>query len=309
MDLFCDNQKLIRIIILFFKYLLPILLILHGITKLFISKKKKKQTKKLFIKIILAIVIFLLSLGIETILKNKYECIKCIMEKNCEIKVNNENKVEQPKEKPVPDQPKEEPVSEPSKEELKPEIIEDGNVTYIDGILIVNKTYSLPESYMPANAQGYNRCNECLTQETMAAFKEMKADAQVVGLNLYLSSGYRSYSYQKGLYNNYVSRDGKVAADTYSARPGHSEHQTGLAFDLNTIDDSFANTEEGKWVQDNCHRYGLILRYPKGKEEITGYKYESWHLRYVGKELAQKLYNDGNWITLEEHFGITSQYE
>ena len=209
MDLFCDNQKLIRIIILFFKYLLPILLILYGFTKLFISKKKKKQTKKLFIKIILAIVIFLLSLGIETILKNKYECIKCIMEKNCEIKVNNENKVEQPKEKPVPDQPKEEPVSEPSKEELKPEIIEDGNVTYIDGILIVNKTYSLPESYMPANAQGYNRCNECLTQDTMAAFKEMKADAQGILIHTYYGSridetdmSYRIYSQDRGFSGN-----------------------------------------------------------------------------------------------------------
>ena len=106
-----------------------------------------------------------------------------------------------------------------------------------------------------------------------------------------------------------MARDGKQEADTYSARPGHSEHQTGLAFDLNTIDDSFANTAEGKWINDNCYRYGLILRYPKGKEEITGYQYESWHLRYVGKELAQKLYNNGNWMTLEEHFNITSKYE
>jgi len=127
-------------------------------------------------------------------------------------------------------------------------------------------------------------------------------------LNLYISSGFRSYSYQENLYNNYVAQDGQLAADTYSARPGHSEHQTGLAFDLNTIDDSFAYTEEGKWVKDNCQKYGLILRYPKGKEAQTGYQYESWHLRYVGKELAQELYNNGNWITLEEHFNLTSEY-
>ena len=137
----------------------------------------------------------------------------------------------------------------------------------------------------------------------------MQADASALGLNLYISSGFRSYSYQANLYNNYVAQDGQYAADTYSARPGHSEHQTGLAFDLNTIDDSFAYTPEGQWVKDNCQKYGLILRYPQGKEQQTGYQYESWHLRYVGKELAEKLYNNGNWITLEEHFNITSQYE
>jgi D-alanyl-D-alanine carboxypeptidase len=143
----------------------------------------------------------------------------------------------------------------------------------------------------------------------MTAFNNMQADAQALGLNLYISSGYRSYSYQENLYNNYVYQDGKEAADTYSARPGHSEHQTGLAFDLNTIDDSFAYTDEGKWVAQNCYKYGLILRYPEGKEKQTGYKYESWHLRYVGKELAEKLYNNGNWITLEENFNLTSVYE
>ena len=137
----------------------------------------------------------------------------------------------------------------------------------------------------------------------------MQADAQSIGLNLYISSGFRSYTYQENLYNNYVAQDGKEEADTYSARPGHSEHQTGLAFDLNTIDDSFAYTEEGKWVQENCQKYGLILRYPKGKETQTGYQYESWHLRYVGKELAQKLYNNGNWITLEEYYKLTSIYQ
>jgi D-alanyl-D-alanine carboxypeptidase len=97
-------------------------------------------------------------------------------------------------------------------------------------------------------------------------------------------------------------------ADTYSARPGHSEHQTGLCFDLNSIDDSFAYTNEGKWVNNNAHLYGFIIRYPKGKESITGYQYESWHLRYVGKDLANKLYNDGNWLTMEEYYGLSSKY-
>ena len=170
-------------------------------------------------------------------------------------------------------------------------------VTYIDGVLIVNKTYSLPEGY-----------GSGLTTNTTNAFNSMQKDASKEGLNLYIPSGYRSYYTQKTLYNNYVARDGVANADTYSARAGHSEHQTGLAFDLNTIDESFANTKEGKWVSDNCYKYGLILRYPKGKENITGYMYESWHLRYVGVELATKLYNNGNWITLEEYYGIDSKY-
>ena len=170
-------------------------------------------------------------------------------------------------------------------------------ITYIDNILIANKSYSLPSNY-----------GNGLTKETQKAFNDMKVEASTLGLNLYLSSGYRSYNLQKQIYNNYVARDGKANADTYSARPGHSEHQTGLAFDLNTIDDSFTNTPEGKWVHDNCYRFGLILRYPKGKDNITGYMHESWHLRYVGIELATKLYNNGNWITLEEYFGIDSKY-
>lgn len=136
----------------------------------------------------------------------------------------------------------------------------------------------------------------------------MNADAISLGLNLVISSGYRSYYDQRYIYNNYVAIDGQANADTYSARAGHSEHQTGLAFDLNSIDDSFTNTPEGQWVHHNCYKYGLILRYPKGKDHITGYMHESWHLRYVGTELASKLYNNGDWITLEEYFGIDSKY-
>lgn len=170
-------------------------------------------------------------------------------------------------------------------------------ITYIDGILIVNKTYTLPSTY-----------GNGLTKETQNAFNQMKADATALGLNLYISSGYRSYYDQQYIYNNYVAIDGKTKADTYSARAGHSEHQTGLAFDLNSIDDSFTYTAEGKWVHDNCYQYGLILRYPEGKENITGYMHESWHLRYVGTDLSYQLYNNGNWITLEEYFGIESKY-
>ena len=182
----------------------------------------------------------------------------------------------------------------------------------IDGILIVNKSYPLPKDYVPTNtyknATGLNYCTTCIDKEAYEKYKEMKADATALGLNIWIQSGYRSYNLQESLYNKYVNRDGKVAADTYSARPGHSEHQTGLAFDLNSISDEFQYTDEGKWVNNNCYKYGYILRYPKGKENITGYKYESWHLRYVGEDLATKLYNNGDWITLEEYFNLTSIY-
>lgn len=188
--------------------------------------------------------------------------------------------------------------------------IENG-VASIDGILIVNKTYSLPNDYKPTNPNSEiraERCNNCLDKEVIDAFNLMKSDAASIGLNIYIASGYRSYNYQEKLYNNYTMVSGVDGADTYSARAGHSEHQTGLCFDLNNVDDSFANTDEGKWINDNAHLYGFIIRYPKGKESITGYQYESWHLRYVGVELATKLYNNGNWLTIEEYYGINSSY-
>lgn len=182
----------------------------------------------------------------------------------------------------------------------------------IDGILIVNKSYPLPKDYVPTNtykdATGLNYCSECINVDAYEKYKLMKADMASLGMNIWIQSGYRSYNLQESLYNKYVNRDGKLAADTYSARPGYSEHQTGLAFDLNSISDDFQYTSEGKWVNENAWRYGFILRYPKSKESITGYKYESWHLRYVGEDLATKLYNNGDWITLEEHFNLTSKY-
>lgn len=175
-------------------------------------------------------------------------------------------------------------------------ISEKNGITYVDGILVANKTYSLPEDYNPG----------ALLKECEKAFSEMKAAAAKEGLNLWNASGFRSYELQQSLYNRYCNRDGKEAADRYSARPGHSEHQSGLALDLNEISSSFANTKEGKWVEENCHKYGFILRYPKNKEAQTGYMYEPWHIRYVGTSHAERIYNSG--LCLEEYFGITSVY-
>lgn len=191
------------------------------------------------------------------------------------------------------------------------QIQEINGATYIDGVLIANKTYALPQDFIPTNPDqpvNADRSSTCLDKTLMNAWKIMLKDATAKGLNIYIASGYRSYNYQVNVYNRYVKSDGAAVADTYSSRPGNSEHQTGLCFDLNTIEDSFQYTNEGKWVNDNCYKYGFCIRFPKGKDSATGYQYESWHLRYVGVDLATKLYNNGDWLSLEEYFGITSQY-
>lgn len=169
-------------------------------------------------------------------------------------------------------------------------------VTYINGILVVNKTYGLPADYNPGE-----------NPEARAAFDRMAAAAKAEGLNIYIASGFRSYDHQTRTYSRYVYYDGQENADTYSARPGYSEHQTGLAFDMNSVDDSFAGTPEALWVNEHCHEYGFIVRYQKGKEEITGYQYEPWHVRYLGVDVATDVYNSG--LTLEEYLGIDSKYQ
>lgn len=162
--------------------------------------------------------------------------------------------------------------------------------TYIKGILIVNKKYSLPSSFGSGE-----------DATAMAALKKLQAAASSSGYNIPFLSGYRSYSYQQNLYNNYYKKDGSLA-DVYSARPGHSEHQTGLGFDVGKIDNNYGETAAGKWLVNNCAKYGFILRYPKGKEYITGYQYEPWHIRYVGVEHATIIMEKG--ITLEEYLGV-----
>lgn len=296
MDFVCNNS-MFDIVFLILKYLIPGLLLLIGFIKLVVISNSSKAIKTFIKFFLIGIIVFFIfhvcAIGIN------HFCSSYDYGGETNTETNYGDIIDEA------DSSQDEVVS--SEEGFSIEVID--GITYVDGILIVNKTYALPSDYRPSNSVGYDRCNNCISSETMAAFNAMKADATSIGLNLYISSGFRSYSYQNELYERYASSDGYAKADTYSARPGHSEHQTGLAFDLNSIDDSFANTSEGKWVFDNCYRYGLILRYPKGKENITGYQYESWHLRYVGEELASKLYNDGDWITLEEYFGLTSSYE
>ena len=165
----------------------------------------------------------------------------------------------------------------------------ESGVTYINGILIVNKTYSLPSDYAPG-----------INHTALYYLHMLQADAKAVGIDIPVISAYRSYETQRALFDSYYAKDGDKA-DTYSARPGHSEHQTGLAFDVGAIDDNYGDTIGGKWLYNNCANYGFIIRYLKGKEDITGYKYEPWHIRYVGS-VAEYIMNQG--ITLEEYLNI-----
>ena len=185
-------------------------------------------------------------------------------------------------------------------------------VTFVNGLLMVNKTYKLPSTYVPQNNHenltGQFSSLSGLYQPAWDAWTEMAEAAKAEGIVLNIISCYRSSQTQDYLYNNYVNLEGAAAADTYSARPGHSEHQSGLCFDLNSLAYNFAFTAEGKWLNDNCYKYGFCIRFPYGKDDLTGYLYESWHLRYVGTELAEKLYNNGEWLCMEEFFGLESKY-
>lgn len=138
----------------------------------------------------------------------------------------------------------------------------------------------------------------------MPDLEKLVAAARADGVTLRVGSGYRSYATQASLFASYVRRHGEAAASRFSSRPGHSEHQSGLAVDFTGadqtcwVDDCFERTAAGKWLAAHAHEYGFILRYPKGKEKITGYQYEPWHFRYVGRELAGALHQSG--LTMEE---------
>lgn len=177
----------------------------------------------------------------------------------------------------------------------RPASCEDVEPTYVQGVLVVNKSYPLPCWY-----------GDGLTGDTVAAFEAMAAEAAASGFGLYISSGFRSYWDQEWIYNNFAARDGAAAADRYSARPGHSEHQSGLTFDLNCICEAFGYQADGLWVAANAHRFGFIVRYPQGKEHITGYVWEPWHMRHVGIDVATAVFSSG--LTLEEYLGVSSTY-
>lgn len=174
-------------------------------------------------------------------------------------------------------------------------------------MVLVNKNYQLNQQYVPNDLETisiqYAYENKKLRKEAKEAFEMLSRDAKNLGYRIIVTSAYRDYQYQQKLFEEYTKEKGEAYALECSARPGHSEHQTGLAIDVagsNDDYDEFESTIEFPWMKENAHLYGFILRYPKGKEKITGFKYEPWHYRYVGNEIAKIIYEEN--ITLEEYY-------
>jgi LAS superfamily LD-carboxypeptidase LdcB len=177
-------------------------------------------------------------------------------------------------------------------------------VDFSQELILVNKYHSLLSSYVPSNLVQAEGCGKPkMVSEAALAYDLMCEAIMKAGIGLSQRSAYRSYSSQKSIYTRYLKYYSQEYTDTFSARPGFSEHQTGLAVDVFSTNASFATFEETDaytWLKQNAYKYGFIVRYPKGKEAITGYKFESWHYRYVGTEVSQKITELG--ITLDEYW-------
>ena len=272
----------------------------------FMKQKKKKKWPKIVSGIVagLIVVSVVVWIGINDWNINKsLESLGIPTKEDEEVGI-----VEEPTESI--DEVEEPPMEEPVVEEPAEEVDRSGakgyvgnetlpaEPTYVDGILIASKRYPLPSTFAPGESA-----------EAREAFEALAAEAKLSDYELVAFSTYRSFDYQQQLYDRYVSNDGVDAADRYSARPGYSEHQTGLAFDIGELHfeqhfarESFGETPAGQWLAANAHKYGFIMRYPNGKEKITGYMFEPWHFRYVGVDHATKIYEANT--TLEEYLGI-----
>lgn len=178
-------------------------------------------------------------------------------------------------------------------------------------LILVNKEHAIDENYKPEDlaslryfAADRSEAGRYLRQEAADQFHKMVEAAAAEGHEIVVTTAYRSYAFQKTLYDNYVNNEGQEAADKFSARPGTSEHQTGLAADVSSpsvgysLSYEYDEQPEGKWLAENAHRFGFIIRYPEDKTDITGYNYEPWHIRYVGEAVAKEIYEKQ--ITLEE---------
>lgn len=281
------------------------------------KRKNKYKIRRLFLIVtVLLLLLYGAMLIIEGVQKDK--------ESENIDKQPVETPVEEPASEPKPnEEPKEEPAKEPEEptsvepeqpssdnEDTEKIIVE--NPGAID--VLVNRINNLPDTYVPEDLVPLTEVptilsNPEVNQLRLPAYDALKllfAGAKEAGFELFARSGYRSYNTQVSLYSSYVNNHGQEAADTFSAKPGQSEHQTGLSMDITSeymnyqLSETFGDTDEGKWVSENAHKYGFIVRYPKGKENITGYMYEPWHIRYLGTELATEVYESG--LTLEEYF-------
>lgn len=181
---------------------------------------------------------------------------------------------------------------------------------------VINKGRVLPANYVPADLVVTNLAvrpnvtsdEKHLRAGAASALISLFDGAKASGYNLMIASAYRSYATQTSVYNNFVASQGQASADASSARPGHSEHQTGLAVDIEPasrsceVEQCFADLPEGEWLAANAYKYGFVIRYQKDKQNLTGYEYEPWHIRYLGTALAAQLNKSGQ--TLEQFFGL-----
>ena len=242
-----------------------------------------------------------------------------------------DEQADQPVEGDVDEHPEDNEVNElpeedkPAEDELTLEAAYFNVIQHADGknviqnpqntMSLVNKVFGLPDNYIPADlirpnvpfSFGDAKLEKSLMREEAAdALEKMFAGAKSDGIELAAVSGYRSYGRQETLFNAEVNKVGEEKALQAVARPGSSEHQTGLTMDISSktnnfqLNEQFGSTKEGVWLAHNAHKYGFILRYPRGKEGITGYMYEPWHFRYVGIRAASEIY-ENDW-TLEEYF-------
>lgn len=220
--------------------------------------------------------------------------------------------------------------TQPSTPKLTLEAVFFNEIAQVDGkqiiqnpenqLTLVNKVFALPEEYIPGDlvrpdvefSFGNQDVEKSyMRQEAASALEKMFADAKSQEVHLFAVSGYRSYQRQDDNFHNKVNNIGEIEAAKIVAYPGNSEHQTGLAMDISSqsanfrLTEQFGETTEGKWLMENAHRFGFILRYPKGLETITGYIYEPWHYRYVGEKAAMEIYK--NQITLEEYFNMVEK--
>lgn len=259
--------------------------------------KTLKSNKKLIISLNIFIVFILLLIIIFSIINNKKKINSDLNSKvsstNNVSGINSKNNVQA--------------ESESKSEEINL-VYNNPNDEYL---VLVNKENSLEENYEPDDLvipniplQTSSDMTAHVRYQVAVELENMFNDAKKSGINLIGISGYRSCDYQTTVYNDAVANDGAISANNYVAHPGHSEHQTGLAIDVlsdeySNLDEGFENTESFKWLSENISNYGFIIRYPKGKEDITGYSYEPWHLRYVGKNAAKEI--SDNQLTLEEY--------
>ncbi|MFJ5759587.1 D-alanyl-D-alanine carboxypeptidase family protein [Neobacillus sp. NPDC093182] len=276
-----------------------------------------KKYSSIFVSLVM--LILLLSGCAEKILNakgnpNKSEVTSEVPPDTNNINDQNQNNVEQA-EQPVENTPDEN--SKPQEHEAPAEKNHDGIQVVFNPEsipVLVNKQNKLPDNYNPTDlvyteipfVSGVTNEKRKMRKEAAVAVNQLFAGAKAEGISLLGVSAYRSHATQTTLFNYYVNRDGYEKARTYSALPGTSEHETGLSIDVTggngkcAAENCFGGTKEAIWLEQHAAEYGFIIRYPKGKESITGYQYEPWHLRYVGKEIALEIMNKG--ITLEEYY-------